>query len=368
MAVISIIKEKKLGEKRVILLPQHVRLLINNGYKVCVEHDAGINLGFSDTEYSNAGADIVSEEVAWEKGDLIIKYKPPTKNEFKYIKEHQNIAALCHAESDFQLMNEFIRKRCTVFTFEFFRDEKGKFPLAVPGGDIAGKVAMIYAMFLSHTQIGGKGKLPIRIEGVEPPTIGVIGYGNVGNSIIELALKLGNRVIVFGSNIKKMKEYASRFPGQPIEFYESRPEVLLSKMKEIDVLFGAILISTYNTQPIVTKEMIDCMKEGSIIIDVTCGYGDGYMPFFEKKTDLNNPFYLQDGKLFVKIDNLPCAYHNTTTQAYSNNVAPYIVKLCDYLFMNKSDNCVIHGKIFDNGSITHEVIQEHYDYYERNNI
>lgn len=368
MNIVSIIKEKRIGEKRVILLPEHVKRLTNKGYKVLVEHDAGVNVGINDNDYVTAGAAVVSEEEAWNKADIVIKYKPPMQDEFKYIKENQKIAALCHAESDFRLMKEFINKKCTVFTFEFFKDEHGKFPLAVPGGEIAGKVAMIYAMFLAQSQIGGNGKLPIEINGADNTTIGVIGYGNVGNSIIDMAAKLGNHVIVFGSDKERMNEYSKKFTSEKIEFYESRPEILFEKIKEIDILFGAILISTFDTKPIVTKQMIDCMKKGSIIIDVTCGYGAGYMPFFEKKTNLQNPYYIKDGKIFVKIDNLPCAYHYTTTQAYSNNVYPYVERLCDYVFLGEKNECVYNGMIFDNGKISHQVIQEHFDYYERNNI
>ncbi len=368
MKVVSIVKEKRMGEKRVILMPEHVKQLVNNGYNVLVEHGAGVNVGLSDNNYCNAGAFIVSEEEAWNKADLVLKYKPPTQNEFKYIKEKQKIAALCHAESDYQLMKEFIEKKCTVFTFEFFKDKHGKFPLAVPGGTIAGKVAMIYALYLSQSQICGTGKLPIEIEGAEVTTIGVIGYGNVGDSIIDTAIELGDRVIVFGTDKKRMKEYSKKYRDEKIEFYESKSHILREKIKEIDILFGAILISTFDTKPVVTEQMIESMKKGSIIIDVTCGYGAGYMPFFEQKTDLQNPYYSKDGKIFVKIDNLPCAYHYTTTQAYSNYVAPYIEKLCDYIFLGRKDDCVINGMIFENGKITHSVIQEHFEYYERNNI
>lgn len=368
MNTVSVIKEKKIGEKRVILLPDHVKKLTDKGYKIMVEHDAGINVGLTDNDYMAAGAVIVSQEEAWDKADLVIKYKPPVQDEFKFIRENQKIAALCHAESDFQLMNEFINKKCTVFTFEFFKDNNGKFPLAVPGGEIAGKVAMIYAMYLAQTQIGGSGKLPIGINGAEETTIGVIGYGNVGNSIIDMAAKLGNHVIVFGSNKEKMNEYSKKFTDEKVEFYESKPEILSEKLKEVDILFGAILISTFDTEPIVTQQMIDGMKKGSIIIDVTCGYGAGYMPFFEKKTDLQDPYYIKDGKIFVKIDNLPCAYHYSTTQAYSNNVYPYVERLCDYVFSGKENECVHNGMIFENGKIVHQVIREHFDYYERNNI
>lgn len=255
-----------MGEKRVILMPEHVKQLVNNGYNVLVEHGAGVNVGLSDNNYCNAGAFIVSEEEAWNKADLVLKYKPPTQNEFKYIKEKQKIAALCHAESDYQLMKEFIEKKCTVFTFEFFKDKHGKFPLAVPGGTIAGKVAMIYALYLSQSQICGTGKLPIEIEGAEVTTIGVIGYGNVGDSIIDTAIKLGNRVIVFGTDKKRMKEYSKKYRDEKIEFYESKSHILREKIKEIDILFGAILISTFDTKPVVTEQMIESMKRVRLLL------------------------------------------------------------------------------------------------------
>ena len=357
-----------MDERRVILMPIHVRKLIDKGYRVLVEHNAGINIGFSDEDYSKEGAVIVSEEEAWYKADLVIKYKPPTKREFKYIKEKLNIVALCHAESDYDLMKAFIEKKCTVFTFEFMKDKQGKFPLAVAGGNIAGKVAMMYALYLAQSQICGKGKMPIEVEGTEMTIIGVIGYGNVGDSIIEMALKLGNKVLVFGSNKAKMSKYSEKYNRENIEFYESKKDILSEKMREIDILFGAILISTYDTKPIITEQMIASMKKGAIIIDVTCGYGSGYMPFFDKKTDLQNPYYLKDGKVFVKIDNLPCAYHYTTTQAYSSSVAPYIEKLCDFLFLEERDECIANGMIFQEGEITHSVIQQHYNYYENDNL
>jgi alanine dehydrogenase len=368
MKIVSILKEHKKGEKRVILLPKHIRRLVNKGYCVLVEHNAGINMGIDDGEYRKMGANIVSREEAWNRADLIIKYKPPTKAEFKYIKNNLKIAALCHAESDFGLMKEFIKKKCTVFSFEFFKNKQGKFPLAVPGGIIAGKVAMIYALYLSQSQICGKGKLPIGINDTEATIIGVIGYGNVGNSIIDMAIKLGNKVIVFGTNKEKMAEYSTKYENENIEFCECKPDILEKKIKEIDILFGAILISTYGTKAIITEQMIDNMKKGSIIIDVTCGYGEGYMPFFDNKTSLQKPYYIKKGKIFVKIDNLPCAYHYTTTQAYSNCVAPYIERICDYLFEEKKDDCVINGMIFCSGKISHNIIQEHYTYYEENKL
>lgn len=367
MNKISIIKEKMQGEKRVILMPKHVKKLIKNGYEVTVEKGAGESLGFVDSDYRDAGAEIATEREAWLSADLIIKYKPPIESEYQYIKEGIQIAALCHAEGNYPLMREFIKKKCTVFSYEFFKSAEDFFPLALAGGEIAGKVAMIYAMFYAQTQFSNFGKIPVNVNSAESVTIGVIGYGNVGSSIIKMALDLGNNVIVFGKNIPKLKKLSIAF-GNKIKCCECNSENLYKELLDIDILFGAILISTFDTPPIVTEDMINVMKEGSIIIDVTCGYGKGYMPFFERETSLKEPVYYKNGKTFIKINNLPCAYHRTTTEAYSNNAYPYIEKLCDFVFRNKKDEIIENGKLFENGKIVHKVIQEHYEYYERNNL
>lgn len=367
MKTVSVIREKMEGEKRVIMLPENVNKLVRKGYRVLVETGAGKTVGYTDNDYITAGAVIANEKQAWEGGDLILKYKPPIPEEYQYIKEGQTIAALCHAEGNYKLIKEFMKKKCNVYTFEFFETEDANFPLSIPGGEIAGKVAMLYAMYYSQTHLGGSGRLPVKVVGATKPTIGVIGYGNVGSSVIRMALDLGNNVIIFGHNIPKMKKMAIGYGGN-IKCCLCSEESLFAELKNIDILFGAILISTYNTDPVVTKEMIDGMKNGSVIVDVTCGYGPGYMPFLENNTSLDDPILKKDGKTFIKIDNLPAAFHMTTTEAYTSNIEPYILQLCDRVFENKTDHISERGMIFKEGKIVHKVIEEHFKYYERNII
>lgn len=362
---ISVVSEEAENEKRVILLPEHIKLLTNRGYNVIVEDGLGKYLGCDNEQYISAGAHIVKKEDAWQNGDLIIKYKAPVQNEYKYIKENCCVAALCHAEGNYSLIKEFIDKKCTVFSFEFFETSGGYFPLAIPGGQIAGKVAMIYALYYSQTQLGGSGKLPVKVSQLSCVTIGVIGYGNVGSSIIKMALDLGNNVILFGRNVDKMNKFAAVYSGR-ISCFECTEENLWREIKNIDILFGAILISTYSTKPIVTEDMILSMKKGSIIVDVTCGYGNGYMPFIKNKTTLQDPVTIMNDRLFIKIDNLPAAYHYTSTIEYSNQVSQYIDKLCRFVFEGINDTTVKNGMIIKNGTVVHNVLKEHLTYYEGN--
>ena len=69
-----------------------------------------------------------------------------------------------------------------------------------------------------------------------------------------------------------------------------------------------------------------------------------------------------------KIDNLPSAYPKSTTEAYSSNAKEWIIKILDNELQGKENSEVVRGKIFDKGKISHQVIKEHWDYYEKNNI
>lgn len=367
--VVSIIKEKLPGEKRVILLPEHCRELEKRGYRVLVEKDAGINLGISNNEYQKCGCEVVSEREAWENANIVIKYKPPIKDEYKYLRDGLNLAALCHAEGNYPLIKEFIKNKMTVFSFEFIQTDSNYFPLAIPGGEIAGKVAFLYSMFYSQSHLGGSGMLPVGLNGKKSGvTVAVLGYGSVGASVIKMALSMGNRVVVFGRNVAKMKKMQVIF-SEGVEFYECTEENLIKLLPEVNILIGAILESTYDTKEIISERMIELMPLGAVIIDVTCGYGErGYMPFFKKATSLFEPTYKFKDRIYIKIDNLPCAFHKTTTYSYSNNVAPYVAKICDFVLKEIEDQEVNAGCIVKEGQIVHDVLRRHFKYYENNRL
>ena len=240
--------------------------------------------------------------------------------------------------------------------------------MAYPGGEIAGKMAIMYANFYQQKQYGGTGKALFQIRGASKSKIAVIGYGNVGGAAIKLASELGNEVYVFGSNINKLKKM-SVYMDENIHCLESTEENLKEILPEMDAIIGAILISTYDTEPIITKEIFNSLKAGTVVIDVTCGYGSGYIPSINKYTTLNDPIYVSDnGVVCCKIDNLPSAYPKSTTEAYSSNAKEWIIKILDNELQGKENSEVVRGKIFDKGKISHQVIKEHWDYYEKNNI
>lgn len=361
MNTIALLKETIPNERRVLLLPCDVERL-SREFTILVESGAGENIGVSDDEYKVAGATIVPKEKAW-CADLIIKYKAPTSEEYKYLKRVKAIGAIFHAEGNYKLIRALLESKSTAYTYEFIESEDKIFPMAFSGGEIAGKMAILYACFFQQIQYGGKGKALFAVRGCQKPKIAIIGYGNVCGAAIKLASDLGNDVYVFGTNINKLKKQSVNF-NEFVHCYEATSENLTMLLPEMDAIIGGILISTYDTEPVISHEIMSILKRGTVIIDVTCGYGPGYIPDIDKYTTLEEPIYINNnGIVCCKIDNLPSAYPLTTTEAYSKNGVEWIEKLARHVFGQQFYKEIENGKITENGEITHPVIKEHWEYY-----
>lgn len=363
--IISILRETSPNERRVILTPTEVRNIVSSGYKVTAEHNCGEKCGFSNADYEQSGAEIVNQREAWDCEGLIVKYKAPMPEERHFFSSETRLAALFHAEGDRGLLKSMIDAKLTAYAFEFFETDDGLFPLAFPGGEIAGKSAVLYAAHYLQNHLGGKGKLLCDVIGAAKPRIGIIGYGSVGTAAISLAAALGCEVVVFGTNIARLRKLQIAY-GNRIEILSSVPEIYERVLPTLDVLIGAVLISTFDTPAIITEAMIQKMTPGSLVVDVTCGYGEGYLPFIKSYTTLQNPVQIANGLVYIKIDNLPSAYHLTTTAAYAGNLYPHLMRLLDSLSEGYIDNTSNRGCIVRDGRIVHQEIQKHWDHYEKN--
>lgn len=360
MKSISIIKEKRMGEHRVILLPEQVKLFKNAGYDILVEEGAGSGIDVPDELYTAAGAKIVNTEQAWTNSKLILKYKPPIEDEMQFLNQHKIIGAVFHAEGDKKLTDALLRSRCTAYSYEFFKTPNGVFPLSVASSEIAGKAAVIYGAYHLQKHLGGSGVLLSYVPGVKPPKVVIIGYGNAGGSAARMAAQLGAEVVVLGTDRARLRKFQTTISSN-VTCYLNSAEVIKREIANADLVIGAILISTYDTEPILTEDMVKIMKKGSVIVDVTCGYGSGYMPSFDHSTSLQNPVYEKFGVLHCKIDILPSAFPKTTVPAMSQVIAPYLLNLAEAIFKSKNDPTSEAGKIVETGRITHYELQRHYD-------
>lgn len=359
---ISIIKEKRDGELRVILTPREVKLFVDNGFRVLVESGAGDNVGISDALFEDAGAQLVDTATAWNNSKLILKYKPPTDEEIEYLDDSKVLGAVFHAEGSPSLVSKLMRSGVTAFTYEFFRTQEGVFPLSVASSEIAGKVAVIYGAYHLQRQLGGEGVLLAPVVNIRGPKVLIIGYGNAGGAAARLALAMGGEVTVLGTNREKLRAFQATMPSE-VRCLLNTPEVLEKEITEADLVIGAILISTYDTPPMVTENLVKKMKKGSMIVDVTAGYGSGFLETFDRETTFKDPVYEKFGVLHCKIDVLPLAYPVTTVDAMSQHLAPYLLKFAESVYNPEIEDATSQaGKIVEHGKITHPEVLRHYEY------
>lgn len=360
---VSILKEKGIGEKRVIIVPEQIHDFIQNDFEVFVEKNAGIEIGFTDEDYQKRGAKLVDTERAWNASSFILKYKPPIKSEYKYLRSNLNLCAIFHAEGDMDLISALLKSKVTAYSYEFFKSSNGTFPLAIVGGEIAGKLAIIYGAYHLQSQFGGEGVLLTSLPNVKRPKVLIIGHGNAGGAAAKMAFDMGCDVVVLGRDNEKMRRFSSQF-NQPIRVEKNTPEILNKELKDADLVIGTILISTFDTPPMITENHLKLMKRGAMIVDVTCGYGKGYLSTFDNFTSAENPTFIKEGILHCKIDVLPSFVPKTSSIAYSKNAISYLVNLGNSFFdKNIIDMTSQNGKVISNGMVTHDEIKRHIEFY-----
>jgi alanine dehydrogenase len=358
MKSVAILRETRDGERRVILKPPQVRLFHEAGFRVLVEHAAGAGLEISDRAYEQAGAEIVSTNTAWTGTPLVLKYKAPLPPEFDYFRPNLHLGAYLHAEGNPALTLALCHTGVTAYSYELFRTSDGIFPMSVASSEIAGKMAVLYAAYHLQAHLGGAGVLLAGMPNIKPPKVVVIGYGNVGGAAVRLAAAVGAEVVALGTNPARLRRFAATVPAS-VRCLISTPDVLARELPDADVVIGAILISTYDTPPIVTEQLVQRMKCGAVLVDVTCGYGAGYLPTCDPFTTHHEPTIDRYGVLHIKIKTLPESVPVTTNEAVSSLIAPYLLTMAHAVYGEAVDPISTAGKVTEGGEVIHPEVRRH---------
>ena len=336
--IIGIPKESKNNENRVSLTPDKVEILTKNNHKVLIQQNAGINSGFTDKEYTDAGASIsTTAEKVFLKSNLIVKVKEPQIDEYKYLNKNTIIFCYLHLASNLELTTQLISKNVTSIAYETISNPNGKLNLLYPMSEIAGKMAAHNAAQLLTNKYGGPGKLLGGVIGTLKAKVLIIGCGTVGTNAALLANNMGADVTVSDINLNALNKIQELSNGQIKTIYSSPAnikEVIISS----DVVIGAVLIPGYKAPKVITLDMIKKMKKNSVIIDVAIDKGGCVEEI--KPTTHENPTYLSNGIIHYAVTNIPGIVGNTASISLSNNTFPYVRDIADLglkkLLRNKS--------------------------------
>jgi NAD(P) transhydrogenase subunit alpha len=373
--VIAIPKEILLGENRVSIAPDVASKLIKKGYKINVEHNAGIKAGFTDEQYSSAGANIISTvEELYQNADLVLKVQRPVENpengkhEVDLIKEGTLLIALMYTLHYPQVAKQCAEKGINVLSMD-----------AIPRTTLAQKmdalssqanIAGYKSVLMTANELGKIFPLMMTAAGtIQPARVVIMGAGVAGLQALGTAKRLG--AIVEVSDIRPtVKEEVESLGGRFIEvetdenmqdsggYAKEASEEFLRKQKELifkhvsnaDIVITTALVPGKKAPVLVTEEMIKKMKPGSVVLDMAVEFG-GNCEISE-----NGKTVKKHGVTIIGEPNLPSLVATNASEVYSKNLMAlldHIVKE-GKLELNLEDE-IVKGSLIVNNK---EVIQE----------
>jgi len=322
---IGIPKEISFQERRVGLVPEAVNLLVANGHRVRVEAGCGIGANFSDNDYSEAGAEICSDRKEIYACDIIFKVAPPSEEEADLMVGNQTfISALQIATQPKEILKKLIAKKITAVAWDYIKDEEGVFSVVRTLGEIAGTTSILVAGELLSSFSSGKGMMLGGIAGVQPTEVVVIGAGTVGEFATRTALGLGASVKVFDNSLSKLRRLQNDI-GSRVYTSIIQPKVLAKAIRRADVVIGALRSPLGRTPCVVSESMIESMKLGSVVVDVSIDQGGCFET--SRITNHIDPTFVKHGVIHYCVPNIASRVSRTASFALSNIFSPLILEM-----------------------------------------
>ncbi len=359
---IGIPKETSFQERRVALVPEAVTLLVSNGHQVLMETNAGEGSNFTDNEYSEAGAQIVYDRKSIYSCDIILKVAPPSEEEVEMMIGNQTfISALQISTQPKEILQKLTAKKITAIAWDYIQDEEGVFSIVRTMGEIAGTTSILVAGELLSSFSKGKGLMLGGIAGVQPAEVVVIGAGTVGEFATRAALGLGASVKVFDNSLTRLRRLQNDLS---LRVYTSiiQPKVLAKAIRRADVVIGALRSPIGRTPCVVSEEMIQEMKSGSVLVDVSIDQGGCFET--SRVTNHNDPTFIKHGVVHYCVPNIASRVSRTASFALSNTFSPMILEMGEkggVVDLIRTHSGFRNGVYMYKGILTNEVLGKVFD-------
>jgi len=325
---IGILKENEQIEQRVALSPVGVQTLTGLGHKVYVQKMAGALALFADEEYQNAGATVVySAEEIVNRSELILKVAPPTLDEIRSFEKDQVLFSFLHlAVSQEKLIKELLTKDIIAVSYELIENSRGELSILQVMSEIAGQLSMQIAAHYLQGQQGGRGILLGSLPGISPASVVVLGAGAVGKTATRVALGMGASVTIIDQDLSRLRDIENLFQWR-VSTALATPGNITRAVRHADALIGAILLKGEKAPHLVSETMVQTMKKGSVIIDVSIDQGGCVAT--SRPTRLDDPIFIHHGVVHYCVPNMSSAVSRTATIALTNALLPYVREVAE---------------------------------------
>src|SRR5690625_5078607 len=363
---IGIPKETLKGETRVAATPKTVQQLIDLGFEVLIEQGAGTLASMDDEAYAQSGAQICSAQEVW-ACPVILKVNPPSSKEVDLISEGATLISFFWPANEAELIEQLQKKQVTVLAMDMVpRISRAKSMDALSSmANISGYRAVVeaassFGRFFTG-QITAAGQIP-------PAKVLVIGAGVAGLAAIGAATQLGAVVRAFDTRLEVAEQIESMggeflkldFPVESTdagdgyattmseEFIQAEMDLFAEQAKDVDIIISTAAIPGQPAPKLITRDMVESMKNGSVIVDLAALTGGNC-----ELTVAGEKIVTDNGVTIIGYTDLMNRLPLQAAQLYSNN----LINLMRLLVPNKDGTLVLDfdDVIIRNMTVTHQV-------------
>jgi len=337
---IGVPKERLANETRVAATPKTVEQLLKLGFTVAIESGAGKLASFDDNAFTQAGATVVDENNVWHS-DVILKVNAPTDDEIALLNPGTTLVSFIWPAQNAPLMEKLAARNITVMAMDSVpRISRAQALDALSSmANIAGYRAIVeaaheFGRFFTG-QITAAGKVP-------PAKVMVIGAGVAGLAAIGAANSLGAIVRAFDTR-PEVKEQVQSMGAEFLEldfkeeagsgdgyakvmseaFIKAEMELFAAQAKDVDIIVTTALIPGKPAPKLITREMVDAMKSGSVVVDLAAQNGGNC-----EYTVANEVVTTSNGVKIIGYTDLPGRLAAQSSQLYGTNLVNLLKLLC----------------------------------------
>ena len=318
-------KEIKNHEYRVGLTPESAGELVHQGHEVWIETGAGGGIGASDEEYRGKGAKIVDgPDPIFAECEMVVKVKEPQAVERAKLRRGQILYTYLHLAPDPDQTRELVESGVTAIAYETVTGPGNSLPLLKPMSQVAGRMSIQAGATALEKAHGGRGVLLGGVPGVLPGKVVVIGGGVVGFNAAQMAVGLGADVTILDRDPDVLERLGIHFESRAKTRFSNKAN-LEEEVCGADLIIGAVLIPGAAAPKLVTRQMLKCMKPGSVLVDVAIDQGGCFET--SHATTHAEPTYVVDDVVHYCVANMPGAVARTSTYALNNVTLPHALKI-----------------------------------------
>ena len=378
--IVGVPKETYPDEKRVALIPAIIPSLKKGGMEVHIETGAGVESGYSDSEYVEKGATIATSRLQlFESAKIITQVRLLGANpdqgqtDLPLMQDGQLLVGLAEALSNPHALRDLNSRKVIAFAMELMPRITRAQSMDVLSS--MGTVAGYKAVLMAANSLPKMFPMLMTAAGtVAPAKVLIIGAGVAGLQAISVARRLGASVEAYDLRPAVKEQVLSlgaKFVDLPLEtgdaedkggyakaqdeeFYRKQRELLGKVIASSDVVITTAAVPGKKAPVLITADMVSAMTPGSVIVDLAAERGGNC------ELTKANQTVVAHGVTIIGQENLPSLVPYHASQMYSKNIATFLLHLVKKgeLTLNMEDEITRDTMLTRDGEIVHSQIRE----------